>query len=163
MSDYTSALTDIEIEKELTLSGLTEVNAIADDDYLRILDSSDASAVKTRKIKFSKIKQAINYVETGLVIKGYYASLQALQAAVTAPAPGDAYGVNTATANVYDVYIWDGVGKQWLNNGHLKGENATVNGVAALTIQVGDGLSGNMSGSTYTMSLDLDNYDGGSF
>ena len=43
------------------------------------------------------------------------------------------------------------------------GTNATINGQTALTLNAGDGLSASMSGSTMTLSLDLDNYDGGTF
>lgn len=55
----------------------------------------------------------------GLTIKGYYGTATALQAAVTNPAGGDAYGVGTAAP--YDIYIWDAVGSKWVNNGPLQG------------------------------------------
>ena len=56
---------------------------------------------------------------TDFVIRGYYDSLSALQAAVTSPAAGDAYGVGTATP--YDIYVWDGAGNEWKNNGPIQG------------------------------------------
>lgn len=52
-------------------------------------------------------------------IKGYYESLDALAAAVTEPAPGDAYCVGSAAP--YDVYIYDGVNVEWVNNGTIQG------------------------------------------
>lgn len=52
-------------------------------------------------------------------ILGYYATLGALQAAVTAPEVGDAYGIGTASP--YDVYVYDGVSGTWVNNGSLSG------------------------------------------
>ena len=52
-------------------------------------------------------------------IKGYYESLGALAAAVTEPAPGDAYGVGDAAP--YDVYIYDGVNGEWVNTGTIQG------------------------------------------
>ena len=55
----------------------------------------------------------------GFITKGYYATAAALQAAVTSPAAGDAYGVGTAEP--YDIYIWDAIGKKWVNNGPLQG------------------------------------------
>lgn len=55
----------------------------------------------------------------GFVVKGYYATAAALSAAVTSPAAGDAYGVGTGEP--YDIYIYDGVGKKWVNNGPLQG------------------------------------------
>lgn len=56
---------------------------------------------------------------SGFVVKGYYATAAALSAAVTSPAAGDAYGVGTGEP--YDIYIYDGVGKKWVNNGPLQG------------------------------------------
>lgn len=55
----------------------------------------------------------------GLQILGYYATLDALTAAVTSPAAGDAYGVGTAEP--YNIYVWDGVGSAWVNNGTAVG------------------------------------------
>lgn len=55
----------------------------------------------------------------GFVVKGYYATASALSAAVTSPAVGDAYGVGAGEP--YDIYIYDGVGKKWVNNGPLQG------------------------------------------
>ena len=55
----------------------------------------------------------------GLQILGYYATLDALIAAVTSPAAGDAYGVGTAEP--YNIYVWDGVGSAWVNNGTAVG------------------------------------------
>lgn len=55
----------------------------------------------------------------GLTISGYYATAQALAAAVTNPEAGDAYGVGTAEP--YDIYIYDGVTSAWVNNGPLQG------------------------------------------
>lgn len=52
-------------------------------------------------------------------ILGYYPTVSALSAAVTAPEAGDAYGVGTAEP--YDIYIWDGVGESWVNNGTIQG------------------------------------------
>jgi hypothetical protein len=42
-----------------------------------------------------------------------------LQAAVATPEDGVAYGVGTAAP--YDIYVWDAVGKQWVNNGAIQG------------------------------------------
>lgn len=55
----------------------------------------------------------------GLQILGYYATLDALTAAVTSPAAGDAYGVGAAEP--YNIYVWDGVGSAWVNNGTAVG------------------------------------------
>lgn len=55
----------------------------------------------------------------GFAVLGYYASLSALQAGVSNPAAGDAYGVGAGEP--YDIYIWDGVNSKWVNNGPLQG------------------------------------------
>ncbi len=55
----------------------------------------------------------------GLTILGYYDTTEALETAVTAPVPGDAYGVGTAAP--YDIYVFDGVANTWKNNGPLSG------------------------------------------
>lgn len=55
----------------------------------------------------------------GFIVQGYYGSAEALQAAVTQPAAGDAYGVGTGTP--YDIYVWDAVSASWINNGPLQG------------------------------------------
>lgn len=52
-------------------------------------------------------------------ILGYYDTLSALTAAVTAPTAGDAYGVGTSEP--YDIYIFDGVSGTWKNNGTIQG------------------------------------------
>jgi hypothetical protein len=55
----------------------------------------------------------------GFVVKGYYATASVLQNAVQSPDVGDAYGVGTAEP--YDIYIYDGVSRTWVNNGPLQG------------------------------------------
>ena len=55
----------------------------------------------------------------GFAVLGYYASLSALQAGVSNPSAGDAYGVGAGEP--YDIYIWDGINSVWVNNGPLQG------------------------------------------
>ena len=56
---------------------------------------------------------------SGFKVLGYYATESALSAAVTNPDAGDAYGIGTGEP--YDIYIWDGVNRKWVNNGALQG------------------------------------------
>ena len=56
---------------------------------------------------------------SGFIVQGYYGSADELQAAVTQPAAGDAYGVGSGTP--YDIYVWDAVSRAWINNGPLQG------------------------------------------
>lgn len=55
----------------------------------------------------------------GLTILGYYETQEALEAAQTNPAPGDAYGVGSAEP--YDIYVWSGTDSRWVNNGKIQG------------------------------------------
>ena len=55
---------------------------------------------------------------SGFKVLDYYATLDALEAAVTSPSVGDAYGVGTGEP--YDIYIY-GKSSGWVNNGPLQG------------------------------------------
>ena len=91
-------------------------------DVIRIVDSGDEAAnvqggqqnvsvdVKTRVIAFGG---------AGFTILGYYDTIEALNAAVEAPKAGEMYGIGTAAP--YDIYVWDAVGGQWVNNGAIQG------------------------------------------
>jgi hypothetical protein len=52
-------------------------------------------------------------------IKGYYATLAALESAVTSPAAGDAYGVGSSAP--YTIYVYDSVSGAWVDNGTIQG------------------------------------------
>lgn len=53
------------------------------------------------------------------IILGYYNTLEELQSGVPSPDAGDAYGVGVTAP--YDIYIWDGIGLEWVNNGTIQG------------------------------------------
>ena len=55
----------------------------------------------------------------GFTILGYYGTLDLLKEAITTPEPGDAYGIGVAAP--YDIYVFDGVTNDWVNNGMLSG------------------------------------------
>lgn len=98
----------------------------------------------------------------GLTISGYYATVQALAAAVTNPSAGDAYGVGTAEP--YDIYIYDGVTSAWVNNGPLqgaKGEKGDKGDTGAQGEPGKDGSPGaagapGATGTTFTPSVSAD-------
>ena len=98
----------------------------------------------------------------GLTISGYYATAQALAAAVTNPTAGDAYGVGTAEP--YDIYIYDGVPSAWVNNGPLqgaKGEKGDKGDTGAQGEPGKDGRPGaagapGATGTTFTPSVSAD-------
>lgn len=84
-------------------------------------------------------------------IKGYYASVTALEAGVPEPAPGDAYCVGSAAP--YDVYIYDGVNGEWVNNGTIQGAKGDAGAPGATFTPYVDG-NGNLS---WTNDGGLDN------
>lgn len=81
-------------------------------------------------------------------ILGYYSTLDLLKAAVTAPEIGDAYGVGTGTP--YNVYVYDGVARDWVDNGSLAGvAGADGVGISAI-VQTATSLD---SGGVNTMTI----------
>lgn len=76
--------------------------------------------------------------DIGLVIKGYYPTLQALRESVVG-SEGDTYGVGTAYP--YDIYIWDDVNKTWVNNGNIRGADGTDADVTAENIEAALGFT----------------------
>lgn len=53
----------------------------------------------------------------GLVIEGFFATVEELINSVSTPTVGAAYGVGTAAP--YDIYVWDAINSTWVNNGPL--------------------------------------------
>ena len=95
----------------------------------------------------------------GLTISGYYATAQALAAAVTNPEAGDAYGVGTSEP--YDIYIYDGVTHAWVNNGPLQGAKGEKGDTGAKGDPGKDGSPGaagapGATGTTFTPSVSAD-------
>ena len=84
-------------------------------------------------------------------IKGYYANLETLETGVPEPAPGDAYCVGSAAP--YDVYIYDGVNGEWVNNGTIQGAKGDTGAPGATFTPHVDG-NGNLS---WTNDGGLDN------
>jgi len=81
-----------------------------------------AAAEAERVALYNEIKAAYENGELngeGFKMIGYFDSLAELQAAITSPAPGDAYGIGTAPP--YTIYVWDGVGTAWKDNGQIQG------------------------------------------
>lgn len=52
-------------------------------------------------------------------IKGYFSTESELERTITSPQEGDTYGVGSGEP--YDIYIYDGLRNEWVNNGPLKG------------------------------------------
>ena len=67
----------------------------------------------------AKLRIAILSATPELVIKGYYDTAAALKAAVQHPKPGETYAVGTAVP--YDIYVWDALSGEWVNNGPIHG------------------------------------------
>ena len=75
-------------------------------------------------------------------IKGFYTSLGALEESVPEPAPGEAYCVGSVAP--YDVYIYDGVNGEWVNNGTIQGAKGDT-GAAGTTFMPHLDGNGNLS------------------
>ena len=84
--------------------------------------SSSANAAASSSKSAAASAKAAKEAAEGMAdfrIRGYYAAVETLTAAVTEPEAGDAYGVGADAP--YDIYVWDGVGSRWVNNGPLFG------------------------------------------
>lgn len=56
---------------------------------------------------------------SGFAVLGYFDTVELLQSSIASPSAGDAYGVGAAEP--YDIYIFDGINSEWVNNGPLQG------------------------------------------
>lgn len=108
-------------EKGDTGNGIA--STVLNDDYTLTITFTDGTAYKTPSIRGATGAQGQQGEKgetgSGFKVLGYYATESALSSAVTNPAAGDAYGIGTAEP--YDIYIWDGVNRKWVNNGALQG------------------------------------------
>ena len=108
-------------EKGETGNGIA--NTVLNGDYTLTITFTDGTTYKTPSIRGATGAQGQKGEKgetgSGFKVLGYYATESALSAAVTNPAAGDAYGIGTAEP--YDIYIWDGVNRKWVNNGALQG------------------------------------------
>ena len=75
------------------------------------------------------------------VIAGYYDTREALEAAVTQPEPGEAYGVGREAP--YEIYIWDAVNGTWRNNGCIQGAEGSA-GAPGATFRPNVDAAGNI-------------------
>ena len=83
-------------------------------------------------------------------VKGYYESLDSLKNAVPDPEAGDSFGVGAAPP--YDIYTWDAVKRQWVNNGSIQGPRGeTGNGIQSIRKTAGNGAPGTTD--TYTITM----------
>ena len=98
-------------------------STVLNDDFTLTIHFTDGTSYTTPSIRGATGPQGKQGEKgetgSGFKVLGYYTTASALSAAVTNPAAGDAYGVGTA--DPYDIYIWDGVNRKWVNNGALQG------------------------------------------
>lgn len=90
----------------------------------RVTGDGSPGTVDTYRILYSDDTTTEYTVYNGsdgknFAILGYYASLSALMEAVPDPEPGMAYGVGLEAP--FEIYIFDGVGGIWINNGAMSG------------------------------------------
>ena len=98
-------------------------STVLNDNYTLTINFTNGTSYTTPSIRGETGAQGIQGEkgETGRGFKvlGYYETADALSAGVSSPTAGDAYGVGTVEP--YDIYIWDGINNQWVNNGALQG------------------------------------------
>ena len=98
-------------------------STVLNDDFTLTVHFTDGTSYTTPSIRGATGPQGKQGEKgepgSGFKVLGYYATESALSAAVTNPAAGDAYGIGTSEP--YDIYIWDGVNHEWVNNGALQG------------------------------------------
>ena len=102
--------------------------AALDDDSLLIAEQQ-GEAVHFRGQMLKKYaedagRKAAEHIKQGppgedFKILGYFKTLSALETAVLRPNASDAYGVGASAP--YDIYVYDGVGLDWVNNGSIQG------------------------------------------
>lgn len=80
----------------------------------------------------------------GFELQGTYDTLELLEAGVTSPTPGTAYGVGTAAP--YDIYIYDGVKSAWVNHGQLQGAKGETGAVFTPAVAENGDLSWSNNG-----------------
>lgn len=66
----------------------------------------------------------------GFIVLGYFETIEDMQESLTQiPKVGDAYGIakhESGTESLYDIYVYDGYHKIWVNNGPLDMGNAVI-------------------------------------
>ena len=76
-------------------------------------------------LALEKANDVLEAIESGVLdgkgfqILGYFPDLDTLETEVPEPERGDAYGVGTQAP--YDIYVYDGIGQSWINNGTIQG------------------------------------------
>ena len=93
----------------------------------------------------------------GFTICGYYDTVQTLKESVQSPNPGDAYGIGSSYP--YDIYIYDSVTEDWINNGHIQGPQGLTGETGPQGIQGETGPQGiqgeqGPKGTTFIPSVD---------
>lgn len=105
----------------------------------------DAAPQALTEAEKKRVRERLGIQGNSFEIAGYFATLAALQAAVTNPAPGAAYGVGSAPP--YNIYVWDGINEVWVNNGPISAE-----GISAYDYAVSGGYTGSETDFTQAMS-----------
>lgn len=99
------------------------------DDSSKLIAEQQGSAVQVagallRRFAEDAGKKAAETITKGppgdsFKVLGYFSNLATLMANVKNPVAGDAYGIGTSAP--YNIYIWDGINLEWVNNGPIQG------------------------------------------
>lgn len=137
-----SRLTTVVVIVTVKASGLIDAP-------LHVIPMSVAEQVDSKASQALLLAQAVKdaadagkFNGKGFTIKGIYTSVDELQSSVSEPDAGDMYGVGEAEP--YDVYVWDGHGRAWVNLGPVRGV-AGETGAAGTTFTPYVDANGNIS------------------
>ena len=112
--------TDSVIDPENAIPSLSDL--LAQIDKMEQASARASAAAESAETIAQSVSDKLNRGELngrGLTILGYYDTLEALTASVTALSAGDCYGIGAAAP--YDLYVYDGVDGIWRSNGSLSG------------------------------------------
>ena len=105
---FYSSLTAEQIESRL-------IGGVLFNEDMELTDSEKARA---------RLNIGAGQEDVGIIIKGFYATLEALEQYVPIGNEGDAYGVGTEPD--FNIYIWDSVHGDWVDNGAVRAGNLIV-------------------------------------
>ena len=109
----------------------------------QIANDAAAALACAREVKAAALAGAFDGRDgTSFIIEGFFDTPEALAEGVPSPTAGQACGVGTEAP--YEVYIWDGVNRQWKNNGTIQGAKGST-GDPGATFRPSVDADGNIS------------------
>ena len=109
----------------------------------QIANDAAAALACAREVKAAALAGAFDGRDgTSFIIEGFFDTPEALEEGVPSPTSGQAYGVGMEAP--YEIYIWDGINRQWRNNGEIQGAKGS-SGDPGATFRPSVDADGNIS------------------